>query len=242
SPKSDYSINGNINGGYTLNVDPVTDSLINDPSGKRIAYYINADKTTTRSLNYNINISRKLLKNSIQFTYYGNFRTSSLPNYIDGVSNTSQTASSYHQFSLQYSLSTILVVNIQESIQRYSNRPTATRLNTFKNSSNTTKLGIVLNYPKSFTLSSTIDHVNNSKLDKPMILWNTFMTYRIMNQQGELKFSAMDLLKQYQNITNGANAYGTVTRITNGLQQYFLLTFSYFPRKFGKTEIKKQEK
>ena len=61
-----------------------------------------------------------------------------------------------------------------------------------------------------------------------------------MKQQGELKFSAMDLLKQYQNITNSVTAYGTTTRITNGLQQYFLLTFSYYPRKFGKTEIKKQ--
>ena len=61
-----------------------------------------------------------------------------------------------------------------------------------------------------------------------------------MNQQSELKFSAMDVLKQYQNITNSASAYGTTTRITNGLQQYFLLTFSYYPRKFGKMEIKKQ--
>ena len=61
-----------------------------------------------------------------------------------------------------------------------------------------------------------------------------------MKQQGELKFSAMDLLKQYENISNNANPYGTTTRITNGLQQYFLLTFSYYPRKFGKTEVKKQ--
>jgi hypothetical protein len=50
----------------------------------------------------------------------------------------------------------------------------------------------------------------------------------------------MDLLKQYQNITNSASAYGNSTRITNGLQQYFLLTFFYYPRKFGKTEIKRQ--
>jgi hypothetical protein len=44
----------------------------------------------------------------------------------------------------------------------------------------------------------------------------------------------------FQNISNSVNTYGTTTRITNGLQQYFLLTFSYYPRKIGKTEIKKQ--
>jgi hypothetical protein len=60
-----------------------------------------------------------------------------------------------------------------------------------------------------------------------------------MKQQAELKLSAMDILKQYQNITNSVNSYGTTTRITNGLQQYFLLTFSYYPRKFGKTEVKR---
>jgi hypothetical protein len=61
-----------------------------------------------------------------------------------------------------------------------------------------------------------------------------------MNNQGEIKFSAMDLLKQYQNISNSVTEYGTSTRITNGLQQFFLVTFSYYPRKFGKREIKQQ--
>jgi hypothetical protein len=240
NPQSVYSVNGNINLVYTLSLDPVTDSTINDLSGKRIVYYVNADKTNTQNLNYNFNISRKLKKSGLQFMYNGNFRASNLPNYIDNVSNNSKTVSWFNQFNLQFSLNTILVANIQESLQRFSNRPTAPRLSAFKNSSHTTRLGIVLNYPANFSFSSTVDDINNSNIDKPIILWNTFISYRFMKQQGELKFSAMDLLRQYQNITNSANAYGTYTRITNGLQQYFLLTFSYYPRKFGKTEIKRQ--
>ena len=97
----------------------------------------------------------------------------------------------------------------------------------------------MLNYPANFTFSSTVEQINNSNLDQPIALWNAFATYRFMKQQGELKFSAMDLLKQYQNIANSVDPYGTSTRITNGLQQYFLLTFSYYPRKFGKTQLKK---
>jgi hypothetical protein len=130
---------------------------------------------------------------------------------------------------------------MQQSLQSYKSHPSSTRLNSFKNNSNASKFGIVLNYPANFSFSSTIDRIANSNVNKPVILWNTFATYRFMKQQGELKFSAMDLLKQYQNITSSANAYGTVTRITNGLQQYFLLTFSYYPRKFGKTEIKRRD-
>jgi hypothetical protein len=240
NPKSTYSINGNIGGGYTVAADPVTDSIINDFSGKRIHYYINADKTNSQSLNYNFNISKKLKKSSLQLMYSGQFRNSKVPNYIDAVSNISKTSNLSNQFTLQFSLRSILVATIQQSLQHYESRPSSPQLRSFKNSSNTKKAGIVLNYPANFSFSSTVDRIANSNVNKPIILWNTFVTYRFMKQQGELKFSAMDLLKQYQNITNSANAYGTVTRITNGLQQYFLLTFSYYPRKFGKTEVKKQ--
>jgi hypothetical protein len=241
-PKSLYAINSQINGSYDLALNPVTDSIINDFSGKRTSWYINADKTNNLNLNYNFNISRKLNKNQLQLMYNGNFRTGKVPNYIDTISNISKTGSLLNAFKLQFSLGSVLVVNAGQTLQHNENRPSAPTLKSFKNSSYTTNLGIVLNYPANFSFSSTLDRITNSNIDKPVMLWNSFATYRFMKQQGELKFSAMDLLKQYQNISNDATEYGTSTKITNGLQQYFLVTFSYYPRKFGKTESKRQSK
>lgn len=75
-----------------------------------------------------------------------------------------------------------------------------------------------------------------------ILLWNAFASCRFLkNEQAELKFSAMDILKQFKNISNTADAYGTTTYITNGLQQYFLITLSYYPRKFGKINLSKKE-
>ncbi len=239
-PKSVYSINSSINGNISRSVNLVTDSIINERSGKRTYYYTNADKSDNLNLSYNFNISRKLKKNSLQFMYSGQFSTGKIPNYIDGIDNISETGNLFNQFTMQYNLGSILVVNMGQTLSRYKTRQTASELRDFTNSSNTTRLGMVLNFPAHFTFSSTADRVANANLDKPTILWNAFATYRFMKEQGELKFSAMDILKQYQNITNSVNAYGTTTRITNGLQQYFLLTFSYYPRKFGKTEIKRR--
>jgi len=173
--------------------------------------------------------------------YNGQFATGEQPNYIDGFSNISTTGSLSNQFTLQYLLNSTLVFTAGKSFQTNKTRTSAAGLNSFKNNSSTTKFGIVVNYPAGLTFSSTVDHVANSNLAKPIVLWNAFATYRFLKQQGELKFSAMDLLKKYQNISNSVNAYGTTTRITNGLQQYFLLTFSYYPRKFGKTEFKRQQ-
>ena len=173
--------------------------------------------------------------------YSGGVRSGNQPNYIDGFSNISKTVGLNNQFTLQFSLNSTLVFTAGQTFQYNKSMPTAQGLNSFKNSSTTSKLGIVVNYPAGFAFSSTVDRIANSNLDKPIVLWNSFATYRFMKQQGELKFSAMDLLKKYQNISNSVNAYGTTTRIANGLQQYFLLTFSYYPRKFGKAAAKRQE-
>ncbi|MBB1284028.1 outer membrane beta-barrel protein [Flavisolibacter sp. BT320] len=235
NPKSDYSINTNVSGNYNRSVNPVSDSIINDPSGKRISYFINADKSSNLGLNYSLNISRRFKKNSLQLMYNGQFSAGRTPNYVDGIYNTSHTGNLSNQITLQLSLGPVFIVNLGQSFQRYRTRQTAAGLTSFTNKSSTTKIGVVLNYPANFTFSSTLDLVANSNLDKPTVLWNSFLTYRFMKQQGELKLSAMDILKQYQNITNSVSAYGTTTRITNGLQQFFLLTFSYYPRKFGKT-------
>jgi hypothetical protein len=240
NPKSVYKINSNISAIYTRALHPVTDSIINDFSGKRTYYYINADKNKNLNLSYNFNISRKFNKNNLQLMYNGQFSNGKTPNYIDGIYNISETGNLTNRFSIQYSLRTLLLLNVGQSFQRYKTEQTASKLTSFKNRNNSTNFGVVLNYPNNFTFSSTVDRIDNSNLKKQTLLWNSFLTYRFMKQQGELKFSAMDLLKQYQNISNSVSSYGTTTRITNGLQQYFLLTFSYYPRKFGKTEIKKQ--
>ena len=59
NPKSLYSINGGINGGYSFNTNPVSDSIINEPSGKRLTYYVNADRRNNLNMGYNFSIARK---------------------------------------------------------------------------------------------------------------------------------------------------------------------------------------
>lgn len=240
NPKSLYTLNGSTNLNLTRSVNPVTDSLINDPSGRRIYYYTNADQSDNLNMGVNFNVSRRFEKNNLQLMYSGNFSTGQRPNYIDNIYNTSNTRNLSNQFTLQFSLKSVLILNLAQTFQHSESKQSAAGLNSFKNANKISKFGIVVNYPKDFTFSSTIEQINNSNLSKPTMLWNAFGSYRFMKGQSELKASAMDILKQYRNITNTVSAYGTSTRVTNGLQQFFMLTFSYYPRKFGKTELKSQ--
>jgi hypothetical protein len=242
NPKSLYSVNGSANGGYTKSVNPITDSVINDPSGRRIYYYTNADKSNNLNLGYSFNISRRIEKSNLQLMYSGNFSTGKRPNYIDNIYNTSETKNLSNQFTVQFSLRSLLIFTVSQTFQNSKSKQSAVGLNSFSNANKISKFGVVLNYPKDFTFSSTMEQINNSNLTKPTMLWNAFGSYRFMKGQGELKASAMDILKQYRNITNNVNSYGTSTRVTNGLQQFYMLTFSYYPRKFGKTEIKRQSR
>ena len=64
-PESVYSVNGGISGGFSRSINPVVDSVINDPSGRRVSYYTNADKSSNVNVNYSFNVFRKINKNGL---------------------------------------------------------------------------------------------------------------------------------------------------------------------------------
>ncbi|QHS59087.1 hypothetical protein [Chitinophaga agri] len=66
-------------------------------------------------------------------------------------------------------------------------------------------------------------------------IWNASTSYRFMKERNlELKLSALDILAQNKSVANYSNSYTVTQEVRNVLQQYFMVTVSYFPRKFGK--------
>ncbi|MES2777048.1 MAG: carboxypeptidase regulatory-like domain-containing protein [Bacteroidota bacterium] len=237
-PQSVYTFNAQLNGSYGLSKNPFTDSTFNNPSGKRVSYYTNADKSNNYYLNYRLNLSRKIQNSILQLMYNGSFSDNRIPHYIDNLYTISENINLSNQLTLQFSLRSVLVLNVGKTISNYRSKQTGVGLTSYSSKSDITKFGATINFSKNLSFNSTLDYTKNTGIANPVMLWNAFASARIMKQQGELKFSAMDILKEFQNITNSVNTYGTTIRSSNGLQQYFLLTFSYFPRKFGKPEVR----
>ena len=96
---------------------------------------------------------------------------------------------------------------------------------------------------KKFTLNSNISLNSNRTSASKSInynIWNASAVYRLLKgNNAEFKFTALDLLRQNNSIINtgSANSFTFATR--NVLQQYFMTTFSYYPRQFGKNGVKK---
>jgi hypothetical protein len=66
-------------------------------------------------------------------------------------------------------------------------------------------------------------------------LWNIAIGKKFLkNQMGELKLSVFDLLKQNKSITRDVTETYVQDQTNQVLQQYFMLTFTYKLKTFGK--------
>jgi hypothetical protein len=72
-------------------------------------------------------------------------------------------------------------------------------------------------------------------------LWNMAVGKKIFkNRRGELKASVFDLLKQNQSVSRNVSGLEIVDERNTVLQQYFMLTFTYSLKNFGKANTGRQ--
>ena len=82
--------------------------------------------------------------------------------------------------------------------------------------------------------NGTLRYNKSGNYKDDALVWNANTTYRILKGNNlEFKFSAYDLLRQNKGVyfTNGLMEFTTGYR--NILTQYYMLSLSYYPRKFG---------
>jgi len=139
-------------------------------------------------------------------------------------------------------LKSVLALEFRQFVSDYTSKQLSFN-NTYRGTNLRSTLSTVYNVSKKFSLNSNLTY-HTSKIqngnDVKFTLWNASAIYRFLKgNNAELKFSALDILRQNNSVLN----YGSGTSFTVGtqnvLQQYFMTTFSYYPRKFGKNAVKK---
>jgi hypothetical protein len=74
-------------------------------------------------------------------------------------------------------------------------------------------------------------------------LWNMAVGQKFLkNQMGELKLSVFDLLKQNKSITRNVTSLNIQDVQNQVLQQYFMLTFTYKLKTFGKGRVSNEDR
>ena len=121
-------------------------------------------------------------------------------------------------------------------LNRYQRRNRDFNANNYLNKDWSVGMGFSYLFSKKISFKSELKskYISSTFGNDDILLLNTFLNCRFSKGNNfEAKIAAYDLLNQNKGIyfKNGINEYTSGQR--NNLAQYFMLTLTYFPRKFG---------
>lgn len=203
-------------------------------NGKQIRYTIHGEKGNNSAITWNTSMNRKFKNGQIQVQYNGSLSNNRLPGYIDNIFTTINSTNISHRTAITFYYKTILILGISGNLNNNNSNQTGYKNNSFKTRTLSGDFSATIQFTKNVSLGSQISYSKNNGQAEPITIWNSSATFRFLNsKQAEIKFTATDILKQFKNISYYANPDGVISTTTNGLQQYFMVSLSYFPRKFG---------
>jgi len=231
---SDYISNATF---IPVNGDSVIQQNLVLKKGSQLTKPVNLDgyKSLRSFLTYSLPF--RFIKSNLNLN--AGFTYSKLPgqvNYINNMTdNYTYTAgvgvasniSEYVDFNLSYTgnFSTATNNKEPESNTKYYNQVIGAQVN--------------LLAKNGWFLQNDLNHQSYSGLsegfNQNFLLWNAAIGKKFLkNRVGELKLSVFDLLKQNQSITREVTANYIQDVQNKVLQQYFMLTFTYSLKNFGK--------
>ena len=225
------------NATYTASKDSVLSNTVTLKKGSQISKPINLNGYLSARSFLTYALPLKFIKSNINFN--GGISFTNLPGLLNNVQNISKT--------LNYNVGAVFSSNISEYVDFNINY--SANINTVKNSIEPslnnnyfmqvagisanllTKKGLFFNNDLNNQYYSGLTGANNTNY----WLWNIAIGQKFLkNQMGELKLSVFDLLKQNRSITRNVTASYIQDVNNQVLQQYFMLTFTYKLKTFGK--------
>jgi hypothetical protein len=227
-----------INAGNIKN--DMVDSSFYDNLGRTTRYIVNANGHKYLSAGGNLNRAFKFKEHQLQVTIRTDVSIAKTPNYINSVLILPNTFSNNTGVTLNYNFKNLLAIYAAENLSFFYSAQNGADKNGIESATKSTNFSASANFTKKLSLSSNITYNRNTftrAMPIDYTIWNASTRYRFLKgNNAEIKLSALDLLHQNKSVYI-SGIRNAITRSTlNVLQQYFIITFSYFPRKFGKNE------
>ncbi|WP_316821058.1 outer membrane beta-barrel protein [Pedobacter gandavensis] len=225
----------NLNAGMTKR--SIVDSVLIDDQNRRTIYFVNAEGHRYINFYGNIRKAIKFKTSELQLSLHSILNTSRKPGYTNGIFTFSGNFNTDTRMKLDYTYNRHLAVVIEQVYSTYKTKQEAFSTK-YSGKNIATNLSSSFNINKNLTLNTNISFNTSTATEtKPVnfTIWNANTTYRFLKgNNAEIKLSALDLLRQNSSIINYGNANSFSVGTRNVLEQYFMVTFSYYPRQFGK--------
>lgn len=231
--KNTFSANFSISAGVVNH--NITDSTNYDALGRNVRYIINGSGNKYVNLNNGV---RKIYKwKDHQFEINGNVGGGyqRYPSSVNGQNYETEVNTLNGSSALTYSYKGLLVTSVGEKFNGAKTIQGSLSRSTVYNWG--TDFGLAFALPRSIFFNTRVNFNNNKSSFTNNIyytIWNADLGYRFLKgNNAEIKFSALDLLHQNKSVINNISNNSITTGTVNTLQQYFMLTVAYYPRKFG---------
>ncbi|THU41214.1 hypothetical protein FAM09_03620 [Niastella caeni] len=230
-----------IKGGAVRN--NFSDSSLFDNLGRNIHYSVNVSGNRYVNMLANLNKAFKIKGNLVQMKAFASLNINKQPSFVNGDRILSNNLNNNYNLNLTYTLKDLLALNLSQTLNFYKSNQSGVYKYQLTSTAINTAIGASLNFPKNFTVNTNITYnknITSYSRDIKFTIWNASVAYRFLKgNTSEIKFSALDLLHQNTGIISYGNNNSLTLGNVNVLQQYFMLTFAYFPRKFGKKDSPK---
>ncbi len=229
---------------YTNNF--LGDSMIIRDDGSSAHFTVNTNGYKHFNFNGDIEKDIRLAKvHQLQIVDKPNLDYYIYPNYLQTAATqkllriVTNTFTTQNLFSLYYTFKDLLVINASHELSYYGTvQNSTTGTNKFNNLSQKYILSSSIQFNTKLDVRSDITYNRysiNGITTTPFTIWNIECGYRFLKGNNlELKLAALDLLHQNKSIQQNGSAYSLTQTTSNVLENYYMVTLSFFPRKFGK--------
>lgn len=222
-----------LNTTYSHSNRAVADSVINDDAGRSVHFPVNVSFRKNWIIRLEANYSAGLHENPLQIQYKGIINKVTVPGFINGDRNVSEFLFFNSLLSASWSFSKFLTVDIRENIYISQFRLSTFKTGASKNNLYNTALNTNIRFHKHVIFSNSLNYLSNPSMAYSFLLWNSYFTWRFsVNERWELKVAAFDILRNYKNIKTDIGYNFNTTTVNSGLQQFFMVSFAYYPRFF----------
>ncbi len=215
-----------------------SDSSLIDSLGRSVYYTVNANGYEFLNFSGNLKRAFKFRNSQFQINFTPSFSYIHSPGFINGLGYSSLTFNTTDILDFYFTYQDLVAIDLKPMYTHYQAIQQSINATDFKNDLYSTLFSVSVKPLERLTCGSSIAWNINTSTGSDVVryaIWNASASYRLLKGNNlEIKFSALDLLHQNTGVTN-QGSFNTLTHGTvNVLQQYFMATVSFFPRRFGK--------
>lgn len=233
--KNPFNYSLNLVAGYIDN--NIIDSIFITEDNRRTIFLTNSDGS--RFLNFfgSIRKSIKQKTTEIQLQLTNLLSVTKSPIYLNNLFLFTKNLNTVTNLSCSFNYQDYIVIEAKQSFSTYKAIQQAQNTQ-YSGANMASGLNSTYNINKHVSLNSSITF-NSSKYANSNVvnftIWNANLHYRFLKgKNAELKFSALDLLRNNKSIVNFSTLNSFTIGTQNALQNYFMTSIVYYPRQFGK--------